>query len=362
MKKICFFNSIKFWGGGEKFYFEYALGLKKKGYDVLVICSKDSEFSKRAITTKLPQINIEVNTFSYLNFFKIFNLIGILKKENIEIIIFSTSQDLKLGALAAKLSGVKYIVYRRGLAKPIKNRFITRIIFKKILTHIIANSKETKRTILENMSQFIDQEKIKVIYNGINTNYYNNIENKLINITQHKNGGIILGNAGRLTAQKGQIYLLEVAKILKKKNIKFTLFIAGSGKLKESLNDKIKKYKLEKEVILLDFVEHIEFFMNSIDIFLFSSIWEGFGYALVEAMVKSVPVVAFNITSNPEVVQNNVSGFLVDYPDIEMFSSKIELLIRDKQLREKMGEAGRKIVLDRFLFSKSLLEFEQFLF
>jgi glycosyltransferase involved in cell wall biosynthesis len=360
MMNICFFNTLKPWGGGEKFYFDYALGFQKKGHRVFIVCSKNSVLSQKATACGLPQFNVEVKVLSALNPLKVFKLVRFFKREKIDSVMFSTSQDLKLGGLSSKLAGVEKIIYRRGLAKTIKNRFINRMIFKNILTHIIANSEETKRTILQNLSKYVDADKIKVIYNGIHVGK-RDVKVKPLEKINEKSRGIVLGNAGRLTIQKGQQYLLEVAKILKKRNIDYTLFIAGTGKLKDELNNKIKAYNLEDQVILLDFVEEMERFICSIDIFLFSSVWEGFGYVLAEAMIKSKPVVAFNITSNPEIINEGVTGFLVDYPDVKQFAEKVELLIRDEVLRKQIGENGKKSVYDRFVIEDRISELEAYL-
>ena len=297
---------------------------------------------------------------SALNPLKVFKLVRFFKREKIDSVMFSTSQDLKLGGLSSKLAGVEKIIYRRGLAKAIKNRFINRMIFKNILTHILANSEETKRTILQNLSKYVAADKIKVIYNGIHVEK-RAVEFKPLEKIKEKSRGIVLGNAGRLTTQKGQQYLLEVARILKERNLDYTLFIACTGKLKEELNNKIKAYNLEDQVILLDFVEEMERFICSIDIFLFSSVWEGFGYVLAEAMIKSKPVVAFNITSNPEIINEGVTGLLVDYPDVKQFAEKVELLIRDEVLRKQIGENGKKSVYDRFVIEDRISELEAYL-
>jgi glycosyltransferase involved in cell wall biosynthesis len=357
---ICFFNTLKIWGGGEKFYFDYALGLQKKGHHVFIVCSKNSVLSQKATACDLPQFNVDAKILSALNPLKILKLVRFFRREKINFVMFSTSQDLKLGGLTAKLAGVKNIIYRRGLAVAIKNRLINRTIFKNILTHILANSEETKRTILRNLSKYVDADKIKVIYNGIHVDK-RDVKVKPLERIQEKSRGIVLGNAGRLTAQKGQQYLLEVARILKERNLDYTLFIAGTGKLKEELNNKIKAYKLEEQVILLDFVEEMERFMCSIDIFLFASAWEGFGYVLAEAMIKAKPVVAFNITSNPEIINEGVTGFLVDYPDVKQFADKVEMLIRDEVLRKKIGENGEKSVYDRFVIEDRISEVEEYL-
>ena len=101
--------------------------------------------------------------------------------------------------------------------------------------------------------------------------------------------------------------------------------------------------------------------MRSLDIFLLSSSWEGFGYVIVEAMAASKPVVAYDISSNPEIIDNKVTGFLVDYPDIDMFSQKIETLIKDKDIINQLGENGRKAVEYKFQLDDRITEMEDYL-
>ena len=78
-------------------------------------------------------------------------------------------------------------------------------------------------------------------------------------------------------------------------------------------------------------------------------------------MLKSKPIVAFNITSNPEIVKADKSGFLVDYPDLDMFAEKTSQLVKDKVSRNKMGEAGLEIVHKRFVIEDRISEFESYI-
>jgi len=358
MKNICFFNSIKFWGGGEKLHLEYAVEFKKKNYNVLILSDKNSPLAKKAADHGIKTHHISVGNLSFLNPFKIIKLIDFYKKEKIDTVIFSASQDLKVGSISAKLAGVKNIVYLRGLAVPIKYGFLNHFILKSVLTHIVANSQETKNKILQNFTKYIDKEKVKTIYHGIELDVPNITSDDKLEEIVSKGKGVILGNAGRLTAQKGQQHLIQIAKKLKDSNIEFTLFIAGTGEMQDELESLIDKNNLKNEIVLLGFVRDMEAFMNSIDIFLLSSIWEGFGYVLVEAMIKSKPVIAFNISSNPEIVTQDETGFLIDYNDIEMFAKKTQLLIQNEKLRKQFGEAGRKSAVHRFELSERITEFE----
>ena len=360
MKNVCFFNSTNFWGGGEKLHFEYAYEFHKKGYNVTIATRKNSPLYKKAQAAGIALEPVKISDFSFLNPVTTKKLVNFYQKEKIDTVVFSTSEDVKAGAVAAKKARVTRIVYLRGLAVPIKNSSINRRLFQKVLTHIVPNSLETKRMITKHLGNAFSHHKMRVIYHGIEVDERVNSSEKLPVILE-KGHGVILGNAGRLTLQKGQQHLIEVALQLQKRGVDFTLFIAGKGELEEELKQSIATNNLQDHVILLGFVSEMEQFMNSIDVFLLSSIWEGFGYVLVEAMSKSKPIVAFNTSSNPEIVQNNVTGFLVEYPDVRAFTAKTQELINDPELRLNMGNSGKERVNKHFKIADRIDEFEAFL-
>ena len=361
MKNIAFFNSLKFWGGGEKLHLENAIKFENINYNVYLMCYLNSPLWKKATDVKIKTFSISVGNLSFLNPVKIIRLIWFYRSMDIDTVVFSASQDLKLGSIAAYIAGVKRIVYLRGLATPVKNKLLNRIIFKHFLTHIIPSTNATKKSMLQFIGDHVKEEKIRTIYHGININKIsiNNPTLKL-KVIEEKGRGVILGNAGRLDKQKGQEDLIKLAHILHQQKIEFTLFIAGTGELRTELELLIEKYKLEDRVILLGFVEDMDKFMDSIDIFLLSSIREGFGFVLVEAMAKSKPIVCYDITS-PGIVENNKSGFLVPYQDIELFAEKTAQLIGDDTLRKAMGQKGLERVEDVFVLEDKIREIELFL-
>ncbi len=356
MKNICFLNSTKFWGGGEKIHLDYSAKFKEKNYNVFLGVKENSPLDLRAKQAGINTHYVTLTNLSFLNPFKYFNLISFFKSAKIDTVIISSSHDLKTGAIAAKLAGVKKIVYYRALATPVKNRWLNRLIFGKVLTHIVANSEETKKTLLQNLSNIVNADDVKVVYQGLDIDA---IDKQKINPPFDKTNVVTIGNAGRLTRQKGQHHLIEIAKILKSNAFQFKMVIAGTGELFEELNSKIKENNLQNEFQLLGFVEDINSFMHSIDIFVLTSEWEGFGYVLTEAMIAKKPLVAFDITSNPELIENGKNGFLVKYPDTKAFAEKLGLLIKDESLRKNFGESGRSLAEKNFTLDKIINDFER---
>jgi glycosyltransferase involved in cell wall biosynthesis len=227
------------------------------------------------------------------------------------------------------------------------------------LTHIIANSLETKKTILQNNPRLFPPEKIKVIYNGIDPDSFSGQRGD--RPFDPPPGKIILGNAGRLVHQKGHDMLLDLANIMAAKGMSFHLYVAGDGPLMDHLLKRRNDLGLEKHVSFLGHVENIHAFMSSLDIFLLTSRWEGFGYVLLEAMACSRPVVCFNVSSNPELIMDGVNGFLVEYDDLSSFAERIAQLAGDPELRLSMGNSGHEILRTRFTHDRSIGELEKFM-
>jgi glycosyltransferase involved in cell wall biosynthesis len=350
--KICFFNSVVSWGGGEKWHYEMALRLHSKNFPVVVMTNSKSEIKNRLKDSSIPVHNFKITNLSFLNPVKILMVAYAIKKAGINTIILNLSNDLKVAGIASKIAGVPNVVYRRGSAIPIRNTFLNRFLFKHIVDEIIANSDETRRTILSRNPKLFDENKIKIIYNGIYIDKFDAQDST--NIYARKDNEIIIGNAGRLVKQKGQKYLIELALNLKKRGINYKIIIAGEGKMENDLRNLVKKNNLQENIEFVGFVENMKSFMDSIDIFVLTSIWEGFGYVLVEAMACSKPVVAFRISSNPEVIEENVTGYMVDPFDVTSMTDRVVELAENLKLREKMGKAGRKRVEEVFTFSRTL--------
>lgn len=360
MKNICFFNSAIAWGGGEKWHLEVSAHLYKKGYAILVIAHSNSVLLNKLKSMEIPCMGMEVSNLSFLNPLKINSLSKILKLHKIDVIVINLSRDLKFAGIAAKKANLKKIIYRRGSAIPIKDTFMNRYYFNNVVTDVLANSMATKKTVLQNNSQLFPDEKIKVIHNGMD------IEGFLGKVRKPrfpdiKTDEIVLTNLGRLEFQKNQKFLVQLAQELKKRKIKFKLLIGGEGSLKKSLTDLIHRLKVSNEVNLVGFIEYPKSFLESGDIFLLPSLWEGFGYVLAEAALCKKPIVAFDVSSNPEVILDKKSGFLTPANDVHQFADAVEKLSKDADLRKKMGNFGCDFVKATFNMKDKLKETEQYL-
>lgn len=214
----------------------------------------------------------------------------------------------------------------------VKRSRLNEHFFKNVVTHFIFNSNATKKLVSKNYEEVILTKKSIIIYNAID------FDRDYISAT--KNQVVIIGNGGRLVQQKGQKYLIEIAQKLKEKGLGFKIIIAGEGPLHNGLKDEIIRKGLGNQIELLGFVKDMKVFMGQIDIFVSTALWEGFGFVLAEAMSAQKPVLAFDLSSNPELVKDGENGFLIPPKNIDLFVVKLEQLIKDEPLRNQMGKTA----------------------
>lgn len=354
---ICFFNTTKAWGGGEKWHFDIASAMAEAGDHVVVVTHPESQLRKKLSNTGIKTVAFRISNLSFLNPVRLLSLVRFFKKNKVNCIVMNLPADLKVAGIAALVAGVRRIIYRRGSAIPIRNTLLNRFLLGDVVTDVLANSHETKRTILVNNPNLIAAGKITVIHNGIKITP----DVARSTIKKQESDPVVLGSLGRLEKQKAQHLLVDLAVKLKAAGHNFRIIIGGEGRLRGELEKRIAEQDLDKFVKLFGYVDDVEAFMREIDIFVLPSHWEGFGYVLAEAMAFCKPVVAFNHSSNPELVDDNQTGYLAKPGDMDDFFAKCTALITDSKRREKFGLAGRDTVLREFSFEKNFQRVRDFL-
>jgi len=181
----------------------------------------------------------------------------------------------------------------------------------------------------------------KVIPNGIDLD---NFYPKVPKIKKFLDNKINILFIGRIEERKGLIYLLKAFKILEKKFPNLRLIIVGEGELRENCENFTKKNNL-KEVFFEGEKRGKEVppYYTTSDIFVSPAIFgESFGLVLLEAMASRVPVVAFANQGYQELLKEKKGAFLVPPKNYKALAKKIEVLIKNPQLRKEMGQKGIK--------------------
>jgi len=161
-------------------------------------------------------------------------------------------------------------------------------------------------------------------------------------------GSPTIGSIGALVAQKGHRYLVDAAAAVVRAIPDAHVLIFGEGELKPALARQIKHLGLEHRVSLAGFRPDVLELLKGLDLFVSSSITEGLGGSILDAMAASRPVVATGAGGIPEVVEDGVTGLLVPPHDAGALADAIVALLKDEPRRQRMGEAGLARVRARF--------------
>ncbi|MGP1383662.1 MAG: glycosyltransferase [Thainema sp.] len=145
---------------------------------------------------------------------------------------------------------------------------------------------------------------------------------------------------GRLHPQKGYPYLLK-ALVKVRQSISATLWILGEGPLRPMLEQQIKTLGLTRAVKFLGFQANPYQYMAAADVFVLSSIYEGFGNVIVEAMACGVPVVATNCPHGPaEILEQGKNGLLALPGDVDSLARQLLKVLQDPELQETLARRG----------------------
>lgn len=321
----------------EKFY----LGKYAKNFEKVFVFSygKDTNFSNREFFRLIP------NKFSLHRFFYTF-LLPFLEKKNFEnISIFRVMQAT--GAVPTILAKIFYRIpyvttygyYYHEFAK-IEGKFLRSFLLKileflalKFANGVIITTQELKNYV----GKLVSIEKIFLIPNGVETKVFKPKNKKF-----DKNEIQII-SIGRLEIQKNYANLLKAITQSDYKD-SITLTLVGQGSLKNQLVNLAQKLSVKLKII--DSVPHknLPKFYQQADIFVLPSLIEGQPKVLLEAMSCGLPVIASQVSGNLEVIKDGQTGLLCQTDSFDI-SKKLDFLIENNKLREKIGKAARNFVL-----------------
>lgn len=166
---------------------------------------------------------------------------------------------------------------------------------------------------------------------------------------EHKSTRIIM--VARFSAQKDQQSLIKAVVKIK---TPVELWLIGDGELLEEAKLCAQALEINDRVRFLGERNDVPEILADCDIFVLSSFYEGFPYVIVEAMRAGLPTIVSEVGGSPEAVKDGETGFLVPAGNVDILSNRIEFLAANPDQRRKMGEAARKMFLEKFLLQNML--------
>lgn len=334
--------------------------LNRAKYEVSLLCSSEGEWQQRAQNIRnlnlifVNELTRRIQIFyDVIAFWKIY---CIIRRGGYDIVHTHSSKPGVLGRFAAKLAGVPVIIHTihgfpfHDFMNPVKKGvfiFLERICSKlttRLITVSQLNLEKAVKLKLAKRSRFVN------IYSGID---FDKFDTPIDPVSKKQemgllNGEKIVGTVGRFSEQKAPLdFIRAIPHVLDKRN-DVCFVMVGDGELKPKMTQLAGELGLASKLKILGYREDIPEILQIFDVFVLSSLWEGLGRSLTEAMYASLPVVATAVEGVPELVKHDETGILVPPRDVSAIAGGILSLLEDEQKAQSLGKAAKQKITDAF--------------
>lgn len=328
-----------FMHGAGKYYLNTIPFFDKFSFNVIlcVLRSRDN------LTNQFEEKGIKVQHLgrNKLDPLTVFDIIKLIKRENIDLIHCHGYGSANFGRLAKVFTHIPTVVHSHDDDRyyPFYQR-ISDYLLKSYTDLGVAVSEAVKKASIEKRK--IPEEKIIVLHNGIIFDEFRipgedkiKEEKKKWNLNENIK---VIGTIAKLREEKGVEYLIKaIPRVLSEiPNVAF--LVVGDGDLRASLESLAKQLGIEKNIIFAGFMENVSPILATFDLKVLPSITEGFGLVIVEAMTMSKPVIATNVGGVKEILKNEETGLLVPPKDPEALADKIIYLLKNPDKAKALGK------------------------
>jgi len=340
-------------GGAENVVLWLARGINKKIFNISICClAPKGPLFDEANKEGIAIYSLELKY--WWDLFKAFKLIKLLKDKQIHILHSHLFHANILSRIIGRLAGVPIIISTEHImGLEAKWRLVLNKLTSKWVTRYIAVSFAVGGFLKDKVG--IGQYKISVVQNGIDPKEHLTKENMLSEFG-FTNMDKIVGTVARIHKQKGHRYLLYAVKDVIRIFPDTKFLIIGDGPLKNKMEKLSFDLQISNNVIFTGFRNDVLNIMSIFDIFVLPSLWEGLPITILEAMSMKKSVVATNVSGNSEIVEDSISGILVAPGQPAQLAQAIIRLLNDETLRIKMGEAGRRKIVEHFNLDRMIGE------
>ncbi len=339
-------------GGAERFLTDLLLNLDRNRFDpILLLFRGGGKWQAELVGENIPLIILgKSHKMSLKNFYL---LVRAIRKIRPQIVHTQLGGDVS-GWFAARMLGVPVVVSTEQNINHEDSwrRVFLKKHFYKLADRIVAISRAVEHDLGSRYGY--PAQKITVIPNGVDTIRFRALSNRPGAPATSRR--LVFGTLGRLGEQKGHRVLVGAWSLLKNEA---DCLIAGAGPLERQLTDEIKAAGLESRIKLVGPVTDTSGFLASLDAFVFPSLWEGQGLALLEAGLSGLPVIASAVDGISEMLGEE-TGYPVPAGDAAALAERIDWLIDNINAPEVLTKtiAFRQLILDRYDIKKTAAKYE----
>ena len=362
--KICYLAGV-----GDIHTLKWVNYFAGKGHEVHIITNSLSSgrlgegYSEcvyfHLLTTLIPQHRVRSGYVNIpLQFIQVRRLINRIKPDVVHV------HYLAIRALMAITSGFHPAVLTAWgsdiLITPKKSRlqkFLTQYALKR--ADLITCSGENLKK--EMIKLGADHVKIRIIHHGVDTQEFNPQRGREFRDKLGLRGVPVVISIRKLKPIYNVEMLIRAVPLVLEHEPQASFIIAGDGEQKKYLERLATSLGVSENVRFVGWVPHDELpnYLASADVYISTSLSDGASISLQEAMACEVPPVVTGIPANREWIKDGENGFLVPIDDMQAMADRIVYLIRNKEVREKWGKEGRKIIKERAEYEEEMSKMEK---
>ncbi len=341
--------------GGQEFrVLHEVMGMKDRGHQVILAVQPSSQLKDRALKCGLCVEPVDMRKSRWISLVSSFT--RLISKYNIDVINTHGSIDSWTASIAGRLSSRKPIIIRtRHKSTPISNNLRHWILYQKLPHAIVTTGQAVKDAMVERNG--IDEAMVVSIPTGVDLERYRPQKpaDSLKKDLRATRWDLWVGTVAFLRDYKGLDDFIQAAKLTIETIPETRFLIVGSGPEEKNLAHRVAELNLSHGVVLTGFREDIPQILSLLDVFVLPSVsGEGIPQVLTQALAMERAVVMTRVGGIPEIVQHGITGLLVDPRSPPQLADAICTLLRDKELRAKLGLAGKHRVVENYSLARML--------
>ncbi|MET0660098.1 MAG: glycosyltransferase [Steroidobacteraceae bacterium] len=349
-------------GGTEKLVVEMSLAFAAE-YDIAVIClDEPGQWGMDLRTHQIPVYCVWRQPG--LDFSMVGKLAQLFRRLRIDLVHAHQCTPWFYSALARLLyPRARVLLEEHGRFYPevdnLKRRLLNRLLVVPLTQRFVAVSQDVRSRL--HRYEGIPARRIAVIYNGagvvdaITSSERNDLRAALV----IPPGSFVVGTVGRLDPIKNLPMFVDAVVRAKQHVPELQAVIVGHGPMFDEVSAHIERAGAADYIRMTGYRADAKRLTQCFDLFVLASFSEGTSMALLEAIAVGVPVAVTNVGGNPEVVDENKTGWVIPNDDAEALASAMREAARNAQRREQFALAGRQRFAERFAFQRMIEQYRE---